>query len=95
MKISDNKVAKVETEVDAAANLGIFNKELFSIIKLILVATAKTIAKMNFQLISRRIMLSKFSRFPEISDLSPRSTIDSVLVMQKASSQNIPNIIRF
>jgi len=93
MKTRDNKVANVATEVDASASRGIFSNELLSIMKLILVATAKNMAKINFQFRISRRMLSAFSKLPEMSERSPSKTIDSVLVMQKARSQKIPNII--
>lgn len=48
-------------------------------IKLIRHSTAKTIAKINFQLKIKRIILSVFKRLPEIKDLSPNKTIDSAL----------------
>lgn len=82
MKISDSKVAKVAIEVEALASFGILSKELFSIMKLIRVKTAHTIAKINFQLKIKRIILSRFIRFPEIRDLSPKRTIEAVLATQ-------------
>ena len=80
-------------EVDASASRGILSNELLSIMKLILVATAKSIANINFQFSIRRIIFSMFNKFPEISALSPNNTIDIVLVMQKIRSQKIPNTI--
>ena len=68
--------------VEVPASFGIFKSALFSIIKLILQITAKTIAKINFQLNISRKILSMFNKFPEISDLSPISTIDKVFATQ-------------
>lgn len=82
MKIKDSRVANVAIDVDAPASLGIFSKELLIMIKLILVSTANTMAKMNFQLKINRIIFSMFIKLPEIKDLSPSSTIDAVLAMQ-------------
>jgi len=82
MKIKDSKVAKVAIEVDAFASFGILSKELLIIMKLILVRTANTIARMNFQLKIKRIILSKFIKLPEINDLSPSNTMEAVLAMQ-------------
>ena len=82
MKIRDNRVANVAMDVEALASLGILSKELLIIMKLILVNTANTIAKINFQLKIKRIILSMFNKLPEISDLSPKSTIEAVLATQ-------------
>ncbi len=82
MKMSESKVAKVAMDVDAPASRGIFSKELLIMMKLIRVRTAKTIAKINFQLNIKRIILSMFSKLPEINDLSPKSTIETVLATQ-------------
>ena len=78
----DNRVANVAIEVDAFASLGILSKELLIMIKLTLVNTANTIARINFQLKIKRIILSMFNKLPEISDLSPKSTIEAVLATQ-------------
>ncbi len=78
----DNNVANVVMEVEASANFGIFSNELLIIMKLILVKTAKTMASINFQLKIKRMILSIFSKLPDIKDLSPKSTIESVLVTQ-------------
>jgi len=94
MKINDSNVAKVEIDVEASASLGILRSELLSIMKLILVATAKDMARMNFQFRIKRITFSTLSKLPEISALSPNSTMDIVLVTQKARSQKIPNTIK-
>ena len=80
--MSDNKVANVVIEVEATASLGIFNSELLIMIKLIRVKTANTIASINFQLKIKRMIFSIFNKLPEIKDLSPKSTMDSVFVMQ-------------
>ena len=93
MNTRDNRVANVATEVDASASRGILSNELLSIMKLILVATAKNMARINFQFSIRRRILSAFSKLPEMSERSPNKTIDSVLVMQKVRSQKIPDII--
>lgn len=69
-------------DVDELASFGILSKELLIMMKLILVKTADTIAKINFQLNSNRIILSMFKRFPDINDLSPSNTIESVFAMQ-------------
>ena len=50
IKTSDNKVINVQMEVEAVASRGILSNELFSMIKLIRVNTAKDIARINFQL---------------------------------------------
>ena len=82
IKTRDNRVAKVVIEVDAPANLGILSNELLIMMKLILVKTAETMANINFQLKSSRVIFSKFNKFPEIKDLSPNNTIESVFVIQ-------------
>ena len=82
MNTKESNVAKVVIEVDALANLGIFNKELLIIRKLILVRTANTIAKINFQLIISRIIFSMFKRLPEINERSPSKTIENVFAIQ-------------
>ena len=78
----DKSVANVAIDVEALASFGILSNELFSIIKLILVSTAKTIAKINFQLKIKRSILSMFNKLPEISDRSPNKTIEKVLAIQ-------------
>lgn len=82
INIKDSKVANVAMDVDAPASFGIFSKELLIMMKLIRVKTAKTIANINFQLKINRKMLSIFNRLPDISDLSPKSTIENVLATQ-------------
>lgn len=89
----ERSVAKAAMVVDASASLGIFNKELFSMMKLTRVITAKIIARINFQLRSIRMRLAISSKFPEINDRSPIKTIDNALVMQNANSQKITNIM--
>jgi len=93
-KTKDNSVANVVIEVEASASRGILSNELLSIMKLILVATANSMANMNFQFSARRTIFSMLSKFPEMSALSPRSTMDIVFVMQKIRSQKIPNTIK-
>ncbi len=75
-------MANVVIVVEVLASLGILSSALLSIMKLILQTTAKTMAKINFQLKIRRRILSKFNRFPDMRDLSPISTIDNVFAMQ-------------
>ena len=82
MKTNDNKVIKVQIDVEAFANLGIFNSVLFNMIKLTLAKTANTMASINFQLKISRMMFSMFSRFPDINFLSPNKTMEKVLAKQ-------------
>lgn len=75
-------MANVAIEVEAPASLGILRRELLIIMKLTLVNTANTMARINFQFIINRIILSMFKRLPEINDLSPSNTIEKVLAIQ-------------
>lgn len=85
----ESVVASMVIEVEAFARWGIFNNELFIIIKLILEKTANSIATINFQLVISENILPKLNRFPEISPLSPTRVIDIALTIQYIISQNI------